>query len=89
MRNVCAMGLIHSYKFENMRIIGKYKRTKLYNNIYEYTCQEGYHFESFGVNYGSVVFGSKDIENSYIIKPNDYEEMVNNNSTNNNITNDG
>ena len=66
----------------NMEIIGNFKKTKLYNNIYEYTCPEGYHFESFGVNYGSVVFGGVDIGNSYIVKKDKYEKM-DNNTTNN------
>lgn len=66
-----------------MKIIGKYKRRKLYNNIYEYTCQEGYHFESYGINYGSTIFGGEEIENPYIIKPNNYEKMDNNNTITN------
>ena len=74
-----------------MAIIGEYKKTKLYNNIYEYTCQEGYHFESFGVNYGKVVFGGYPIENAYIVKKDKYEKVDNNNftNTNNSDNNDG
>ena len=69
---------------KNSMIQGKYKRRKLYNNIYEYTCQEGYHFESYGINYGSTIFDGEEIENPYIIKLNKNEEMDNNNTINNN-----
>ncbi len=72
-----------------MKIIGKYKRRKLYNNIYEYTCRKGYHFESYGVNYGSTIFGGEEIENPYIIKQDNYEKMDNDNSTSINTDNDG
>lgn len=71
-----------------MIITGKYSKKKLYNNIYEYTCPEGHHFESYGINYGQVVYGGEIIQNPYIIKPNNYEEnMDNNNITNINNTN--
>ena len=63
-----------------------YIKTKLYNNTYKYTAEKGYHFESFGVNYGNVVFGGEDLANMYVIKPNNYEEMVDTNFTNINDT---
>ncbi len=63
-----------------------YIKTKLFNNTYKYTAEKGYHFESFGVNYGNVVFGGENLENMYVIKPNNYEEMVDTNFTNINDT---
>ena len=65
-----------------------YTKTKLYNNTYKYTAEKGYHFESFGVNYGRVVFGGEDLANMYVIKPNNYEENMGNNTDINNNIND-
>ena len=61
-----------------------YIKTKLYNNTYKYTAEKGYHFESFGVNYGNVVFGGEDLANMYVIKLNNYEENMDNTNINNN-----
>ena len=69
-------------------IQGRYKKRKLYNNIYEYTCPEGSHFESYGVNYGRVIYGGETIQNPYIIKIERNEEMDNTNTFNTDNSNE-
>lgn len=52
-----------------MNIIGdNYTSKMIYNGVYEYTCEEGYHFECNGVNYGRHIYGSIILSNVYIIK---------------------
>lgn len=53
---------------------GKYTQREIYNTIFEYKCEEGYHFESFGCNYGRTIYGSEKLENHYEIKPDKKDE---------------
>ena len=75
---------------KNSMIQGEYSRRKLYNNIYEYTCPEGSHFESYGINYGRVIYDGETIQNPYIIKTDSNEKgMDNTTNINNNINDNG
>lgn len=50
-------------------IVGdKYSRREIYNSIYEYKADEGYHFESEGCIWGRVIYGGDKLDNYYIIK---------------------
>ncbi len=53
-------------------IINKYDieivKEKLYNEVSRYILPDGYYFESYGTNYGQVVFGMDDLTNNYIIR---------------------
>lgn len=50
-------------------IIGdKYTRREIYNSVYEYKCDEGYHFESEGCKWGRTIYGGDKLDNYYIIK---------------------
>lgn len=52
-----------------MNIIGdKYTKKHIYNGIYEYTADEGYHFESCGTNYGRTIWDGIILTNTYLIK---------------------
>lgn len=56
-------------------IVGdKYTRREIYNTIFEYKCEEGYHFESEGCVWGRIIFGGERLENHYIIKPDKKDE---------------
>lgn len=53
-------------------IVGSnYTRRQIYDSIYEYTCEDGYYFESCGTNYGNHIFGGDVLTNKYIIKKKD------------------
>lgn len=51
-----------------MIIGGNYTRREIYNDVYEYKCEDGYHFESYGTNYGKFVYGGEKLTNLYVIK---------------------
>lgn len=53
----------------------KITKTEIYPSIYSYRLPEGWHFESFGNNYGNVVFGADALDNPYIVKK---DETINN-----------
>lgn len=50
-----------------MNSIGMYRQETQYEGVYKYVCPSGYHFESFGVNYGNVIWGGKALDNPYVI----------------------
>ena len=50
------------------RIGTNYTTRMIYNGVYEYTAQEGYHFESSGTNFGRRIYGGIILSNTYIIK---------------------
>lgn len=53
----------------NKNIIGdNYTKTEIYNGVFLYKCQDGFHFESYGFNYGSTIYGTDELMNNYIIK---------------------
>lgn len=55
-----------------MEIIGNnYIREEIYNGVYRYICENGYHFESCGVSYGNVIYGGNVLMNPYVIKKNE------------------
>lgn len=51
-----------------MIVGGEYTRREIYNDVYEYKCADGYHFESCGTNYGRFVYGGDKLTNLYTIK---------------------
>ena len=52
-----------------MNIIGNnYTKRQIYDGIYEYTCEDGYYFESCGTNYGQSIYGTAELTNKYVIK---------------------
>ncbi|MBP5421143.1 MAG: hypothetical protein J6Y78_01745 [Paludibacteraceae bacterium] len=54
----------------------KITKTEIYPSIYSYRLPDGWHFESFGNNYGNVVFGAESLDNPYIVKKD--EDTTNN-----------
>lgn len=74
-------------KMMNNNIIGEnYTREQIYNDVYRYIAEDGYHFESYGSNYGQIIYGGDELTNHYIIKKDESNEKMDNDSTNN-ITN--
>lgn len=71
----------------NNNIIGEnYTREQIYNDVYRYIAEKGFHFESYGSNYGQIIYGGDELTNHYILrKDEDYEKM--DNDSTNNITN--
>lgn len=68
----------------------KYRQATQYEGVYKYVAPEGYHWQCFSDNFGTVIWGGIDLMNPYVlVKDEDYEEMADNNSITNNITNDG
>lgn len=59
----------------------KITKTEIYPSIFSYTLPEGYHFESYGTDYGNVIFGAEALDNPYIVKK---DETVNNDNFNDN-----
>lgn len=58
-----------------MQIIGNnYTREQIYNDVFRYICEEGYHFESYGFNYGRTIYGGDILMNPYIIKKDEPKE---------------
>lgn len=55
------------YKIDNPLKV-EIKKTKIYNDIYDYSVEDGYYFESHGTSYGQHIFGSDDLMNYYVIK---------------------
>ena len=43
-------------------------KEEIYNGVYKYTCEDGYHFESCGTNYGQSIYGTAELTNKYVIK---------------------
>lgn len=74
-------------KMMNNNIIGNnYKREQIYDGVFKYIAEDGYHFESYGSNYGQIIYGGDELVNHYIIKKDESNEKMDNDSTNN-ITN--
>lgn len=57
-----------------MNSIGMYREETPYEGVYKYTAPQGYHFESFGTNYGNVIWGGKALDNPYVIVEDKEEE---------------
>lgn len=57
----------------------KITKTEIYPSIFSYRLPEGFHFESYGNNYGNVVFGAEALDNPYIVKKD--EDTTNNITT--------
>lgn len=74
-------------KMINNNIIGEnYTIEQIYNGVFKYIAEDGYHFESYGSNYGQIIYGGDELTNHYIIKKDESNEKMDNDSTNN-ITN--
>lgn len=73
----------------NNNIIGEnYTREQIYNDVYRYIAETGYHFESYGSNYGQIIYGGDELTNHYIIKKDESNEKMDNDSfINNNNSN--
>ena len=41
---------------------------EIYGNVFEYTVEDGFHFESCGSDYGNTIFGSRILTNHYIVR---------------------
>ena len=55
---------------------GQYRQPSLYEGVYKYIAPEGTHWESFGVNYGKIIWGGVDLLNPYVIvEDNNEKEM--------------
>ena len=53
----------------NNNIIGNnYTREQIYNGVFKYIAEDGYYFESYGVNYGNIVYGGEVLTNHYILR---------------------
>ena len=50
-----------------MLIFEKYRKPTHYEDVYRYEAPEGKHWESFGVNYGKIIWGGIDLINPYRI----------------------
>lgn len=48
----------------------KYRENTQYDNVFKYVAPDGYHWESFGTNYGKVIWGGKDLSNPYLLVKN-------------------
>lgn len=46
---------------------------EIYDGVFEYTTEEGFHFESFGSNYGRSIYGGAELSNPYVIKKDEQE----------------
>ena len=46
---------------------GIYRKPTQYEGVYTYEAPEGTHWESFGVNYGKIIWGGVDLMNPYVI----------------------
>lgn len=49
----------------------KITKTEIYPNVFSYRLEDGYHFESYGTDYGQTVYGGETLENPYTIKQNE------------------
>ena len=68
----------------------KYREDTPYEGVYRYKAPEGYHWQCMNDNFGKVIWGGINLYNPYVLrKDEDYEEMDNNNTINNNNDNDG
>lgn len=68
----------------------KYREKTQYEGVYKYKAPKGYHWQCMNDNFGKIVWGGKDLMNPYVlVKDENYEEMADNNTTNNNITSNG
>lgn len=45
----------------------KYRKPTQYEGVYRYEAPEGKHWESFGTNYGKIIWGGIDLMNPYVI----------------------
>lgn len=45
----------------------KYRKPTQYEGVYRYEAPEGKHWESFGTNYGKIIWGGVDLMNPYVI----------------------
>lgn len=52
----------------------QYRQPTQIEGVYTYTAPEGTHWESFGVNYGTIIWGGVDLMNPYVIVEDKNEE---------------
>lgn len=45
----------------------KYRKPTQYDGVYKYEAPEGTHWESFGANYGKIIYDGIDLINPYVI----------------------
>lgn len=48
-------------------IFEKYRKPTQYEGVYTYEAPEGKHWESFGTNYGKIIWGEFELMNPYVI----------------------
>lgn len=47
------------------------RKTEIYQGVFSYTLPDGFHFSSYGTNFGQTVYGGETLENPYTIKQNE------------------
>ena len=45
----------------------KYRKPTQYQGVYRYEAPEGKHWDSFGVNYGKIIWGGEYLFNPYVL----------------------
>ena len=54
----------------------KYRKPTQYYGVYKYEAPEGKHWESFGTNYGKIIYGGVDLLNPYVIVDDNNEKEM-------------
>lgn len=58
-----------------IRNFEQYRQSTPYEGVYKYVAPEGTHWESFGVNYGKIIWGGVDLMNPYVIVEDKNEDI--------------
>jgi len=58
-----------------IRNFEQYRQSTPYEGVYKYEAPEGTHWESFGVNYGKIIWGGVDLMNPYILVEDKNEDI--------------
>lgn len=54
----------------------KYRKPTQYEGVYTYEAPEGKHWESFGNNYGKIIWGGEYLFNPYVIVDDNNEKEM-------------
>lgn len=52
---------------------------EIYQNIFQYSVEDPYYFESYGISYGNSIFGRSQLDNFYVIKKRNEADINKNN----------
>lgn len=58
-----------------IRNFEQYRQSTPYEGVYKYVAPEGTHWESFGTNYGKIIWGGVDLMNPYVIVEDKNEDI--------------